>query len=39
VAGTEALLEDAVLYAKVARAGNPFGDGRASARIVKALCQ
>lgn len=39
VAGTEALLEDAALYAKVARAGNPFGDGHAAERIIGALRQ
>jgi UDP-N-acetylglucosamine 2-epimerase (non-hydrolysing) len=37
VSGTEALLEDAALYASAARGGNPFGDGRASERIVGAL--
>ena len=37
VGGTEALLEDAALYASAARAGNPFGDGHASERIVDAL--
>jgi UDP-N-acetylglucosamine 2-epimerase (non-hydrolysing) len=37
VTGTQALLDDAALYAKVARAGNPFGDGHAASRIVAAL--
>jgi UDP-N-acetylglucosamine 2-epimerase len=31
------LLDDPDLYARMARATNPFGDGHASARIVRAL--
>ena len=34
VAETRALLEDEVAYARMARAHNPYGDGRAARRIV-----
>jgi len=34
VAATKRLLEDELSYARMARASNPYGDGRASARIV-----
>jgi UDP-N-acetylglucosamine 2-epimerase len=34
---TERLLNDAQEYARMARAVNPYGDGRASQRIVAAL--
>ncbi len=37
VAATERLLRSTAAYRKMARARNPFGDGRASARIVGAL--
>lgn len=37
VKGAEALLDDRVLYASAAHADNPFGDGRASERILEAL--
>jgi UDP-N-acetylglucosamine 2-epimerase (non-hydrolysing) len=37
VAATEGLLHSAVAYRKMARARNPFGDGRASGRIAAAL--
>jgi UDP-N-acetylglucosamine 2-epimerase (non-hydrolysing) len=37
VSETVRLLEDRHLYQKMARAVNPFGDGRASSRIVEAL--
>jgi UDP-N-acetylglucosamine 2-epimerase (non-hydrolysing) len=37
VRDTTALLDDRALYASVARAGNPFGDGHAAQRIVAAL--
>jgi UDP-N-acetylglucosamine 2-epimerase (non-hydrolysing) len=37
VAGAQALLDDRALYAAAARADNPFGDGRASERILKTL--
>ncbi|WP_026867828.1 non-hydrolyzing UDP-N-acetylglucosamine 2-epimerase [Hyphomicrobium zavarzinii] len=37
VAGTVELLSDAVAYARMARAGNPFGDGFAAERIVDAI--
>lgn len=33
----KALLNDAELYAKMSRAANPYGDGRASKRIVEAI--
>ena len=33
----KALLTDSELYAKMSRAANPYGDGRASERIVQAL--
>ncbi len=36
---TRRLLEDAAAYAAMARAVNPFGDGHAAARIVKALLE
>jgi UDP-N-acetylglucosamine 2-epimerase (non-hydrolysing) len=48
VVGTEAarieaearrLLDDATAYARMARATNPYGDGRAAGRIADALCQ
>ena len=34
---TNTLLDDPLAYSKMARACNPFGDGQASGRIVKAL--
>lgn len=34
---TKALLDDAVLYEKMSQASNPYGDGRASERIVQAI--
>lgn len=34
VAATKRLLEDEIAYARMSRANNPYGDGRASARIV-----
>jgi UDP-N-acetylglucosamine 2-epimerase (non-hydrolysing) len=37
VEGVEELLAKPEVYARMARATNPFGDGRASARIVRAL--
>jgi len=37
LAGTKRLLEDPRLYARMARAHNPYGDGRAAGRIVRAL--
>ncbi len=37
VAETARLLDDAVAYNEMAHASNPFGDGHASERIVKAL--
>jgi len=37
VAETERLLDDAGAYAAMARAHNPFGDGRSAARIVELL--
>jgi UDP-N-acetylglucosamine 2-epimerase (non-hydrolysing) len=36
---SENLLNDAGLYAKMTDSSNPYGDGRASDRIVKALMQ
>ena len=36
-AETNTLLDDPLAYSKMARASNPFGDGQASGRIVKAL--
>ena len=39
VAETERLLDDPQAYAHMARAHNPFGDGKASARIVELLAQ
>jgi UDP-N-acetylglucosamine 2-epimerase (non-hydrolysing) len=33
VAATKRLLEDEVAYARMSRASNPYGDGRASERI------
>ena len=33
-----ALLEDKALYARMAQAVNPYGDGRASGRIADAIC-
>lgn len=33
-----ALLEDEALYARMAQAVNPYGDGRASGRIADAIC-
>ncbi len=39
VAETSRLLEDPVEYKKMAKAVNPYGDGYASARIVKAINQ
>ena len=33
-----ALLEDKTLYARMAQAVNPYGDGRASGRIADAIC-
>jgi UDP-N-acetylglucosamine 2-epimerase (non-hydrolysing) len=38
VAATKRLLEDEVAYARMSRANNPYGDGRASERIVAWLC-
>jgi UDP-N-acetylglucosamine 2-epimerase (non-hydrolysing) len=37
VSETAALLEDKTLYEKMSRSKNPYGDGRASERIVSAL--
>jgi UDP-N-acetylglucosamine 2-epimerase (non-hydrolysing) len=37
VHGAAALLTDSARYAAMARAGNPYGDGRAAARIRRAL--
>lgn len=37
VAATRALLEDPALYARMAHAGSPFGDGHAAVRIVARL--
>ncbi len=37
IAAAEQLLNDPEAYARMARAHNPFGDGRASERIVQAL--
>jgi UDP-N-acetylglucosamine 2-epimerase (non-hydrolysing) len=37
ISGTQALLDDASLYEKIAKAGNPFGDGCAAERILDAL--
>lgn len=37
VAETERLLDDAAVYAAMARAHNPFGDGRSARRIVELL--
>jgi len=37
VAETRELLDDSRAYAAMAHAANPFGDGKASARIVDAL--
>jgi UDP-N-acetylglucosamine 2-epimerase (non-hydrolysing) len=37
VSATERLLRSAAVYRKMARARNPFGDGRASSRIAAAL--
>jgi len=31
------LLDDPIIYAKMARAGNPYGDGHAAERIIDAL--
>jgi UDP-N-acetylglucosamine 2-epimerase (non-hydrolysing) len=39
LAAVQALLDDPVAYAAMARRANPFGDGRASARVVTALEQ
>ncbi len=39
VAETERLLEDPIEYQRMARAVNPYGDGRAAERIVDALVQ
>ena len=39
VSETEKLLEDGQAYAVMAHAANPFGDGHAAARIVKALLE
>jgi UDP-N-acetylglucosamine 2-epimerase (non-hydrolysing) len=36
---TMRLLEDSEEYERMARAENPYGDGRASKRIVKALLE
>jgi UDP-N-acetylglucosamine 2-epimerase (non-hydrolysing) len=38
VAATKRLLEDEVAYARMSRANNPYGDGRAAERIVAWLC-
>ncbi|WP_337846547.1 UDP-N-acetylglucosamine 2-epimerase (non-hydrolyzing) [Sphingomonas sp.] len=37
VAAVETLLDDAAAYGAMARAHNPFGDGKASGRIVKVI--
>jgi UDP-N-acetylglucosamine 2-epimerase (non-hydrolysing) len=37
VASTHAVLEDSALYARMAAAGSPFGDGQAARRIVARL--
>jgi UDP-N-acetylglucosamine 2-epimerase (non-hydrolysing) len=37
VAAVDRLLDDAAAYDKMARAANPYGDGKASARIAAAL--
>jgi len=37
VAGVERLLDDEIAYAAMARAHNPYGDGRSAARIVELL--
>jgi UDP-N-acetylglucosamine 2-epimerase (non-hydrolysing) len=37
VAAVETLLDDAAAYGAMARAHNPFGDGKASARIAKVI--
>jgi UDP-N-acetylglucosamine 2-epimerase (non-hydrolysing) len=37
VAETARLLDDAAAYDRMARAHNPFGDGRASGRILELL--
>jgi UDP-N-acetylglucosamine 2-epimerase (non-hydrolysing) len=39
VDGVQAILTDPALYAQMARAHNPYGDGRAAARIVAAINQ
>ena len=39
VAEAERLLDDAAAYAAMARAHNPFGDGKATARIVELLAK
>jgi UDP-N-acetylglucosamine 2-epimerase (non-hydrolysing) len=39
VKNTLALLDNPNLYRKMAEAHNPYGDGQASSRIVKILCQ
>jgi UDP-N-acetylglucosamine 2-epimerase (non-hydrolysing) len=39
VAATRRLLDDATAYARMARAINPYGDGRAAIRIADALCE
>lgn len=38
VPAARALLNDPTIYARMAGAGNPFGDGQAARRIVEALC-
>ncbi|MBS1240231.1 MAG: UDP-N-acetylglucosamine 2-epimerase (non-hydrolyzing) [Proteobacteria bacterium] len=39
VSETFRLLDDETAYAAMARAHNPFGDGRSAARIVELLAQ
>ncbi|MBD0743341.1 UDP-N-acetylglucosamine 2-epimerase [Streptomyces sp. CBMA152] len=39
VAATAALLDDPVAYERMASAGNPFGDGRATERILSQLAE
>lgn len=38
VENVEAIVADSDLYERMARAHNPYGDGRAAARIVAAMC-
>ncbi|MEV0485188.1 UDP-N-acetylglucosamine 2-epimerase (non-hydrolyzing) [Streptomyces sp. NPDC050508] len=39
VSAAEELLDDAVVYRRMATAGNPFGDGRAAARVLAQLAE